>query len=68
MVLKMFQVSYNSSRRYGAEENDAFNPTLMDGVAEAHKECKYAEARRVPLRPQGSLKMAMLSMGDVVCM
>ena len=30
--------SYNSSRRYGAEDQEAFNPTFMEGLAEAHSE------------------------------
>jgi hypothetical protein len=30
--------AYNSSRRYGAEDQEAFSPTFMEGLAEAHNE------------------------------
>jgi hypothetical protein len=53
--------SYSNSRRYGAEEKDAFNPTFMDGLAEAHREWRYVVANRVPVRPHGSVKTPIVS-------
>ena len=39
VIIKTTELNaYNSSRRYGAEDHEAFNPTFMDGLAEAHKE------------------------------
>ena len=53
--------TYNSSRRYGAEEKDAFNPTLIAGLAEAHREWRYVAAKSAPERPHGRLKTPILS-------
>ena len=39
---------------YGAELNDVFKATLMEGPAVTYVECKYVVVRRAPVRPHGS--------------
>jgi len=58
-------VTYNNSSRYGAEENDAFNPTFMDGPAEAHRVWRYVDANRTPVRPHGKLKTPIVFVGGL---
>lgn len=56
---------YSNSNRYGAAEKDAFNPTLIEGLAEAHIECKYVVAKRAPVRPQGIRKTPIMYVVEV---
>jgi hypothetical protein len=62
----MGQESTNSSsRRYGAEEKEACNPTLIDGLAQANSEGRYVDASRAPVRLHGKLKTPILPAGGV---
>jgi hypothetical protein len=56
-----FSMAYKSSTRYGAEENDAFNPTFIDGDAETHSEWRYVVANNAPVKPQGNLKSPIVA-------
>ena len=44
-----------------ADDQEAFNPTLIEGLAEAHSECRYVDANRAPVRPHGKLRRPMLA-------
>jgi len=52
--------SYRSSRIYGADENDVFNATFIEGLAETHIACRWVDARSAPVNPQDTLKNPIL--------
>ena len=51
---------------YGAELNEVFNATLMEGLAVTHIEYRYVEARRVPVRPHGIPKKPISNRGGTL--
>jgi hypothetical protein len=56
--------TYKSSRRYGAEVQEAFNPTFIEGLAETHKEWRYVDASRAPVRLHGKLRTLIVLVWD----
>jgi hypothetical protein len=57
--------SYKSSRRYGAELNEVFKATFIEGLAAARKAYRYVVARRAPARPHGILRTPIFKINSL---